>query len=133
MSHDSDDEDPSGLRLFTLDEAHALMPEIRQRAEDLVSLRADMAELAADLRIAGDSAFGGRAELKGMEARFSELQSWFPDNGIEVKGLAPILLDLPAFLDGASVRLCWLEGEPGLGWYHRSELGFFGRRPLPEH
>nr|MDQ3989732.1 DUF2203 domain-containing protein [Actinomycetota bacterium] len=33
--------------------------------------------------------------------------------------------------DGVSVRLCWLEGEPELGWYHRSDLGIIGRRRLP--
>ncbi|MDA2811991.1 DUF2203 domain-containing protein [Nocardiopsis sp. RSe5-2] len=130
MSYENDDAPEH--REFTLGEVHALMPEVMERAGELVTLRADMAELAADLRIAGDSALGGRAELKGMEARFSELQAWFPDNGIEVKGLAPILLDFPAMLDGVSVRLCWLEGETALGWYHRSELGFFGRRPLSE-
>jgi len=30
------------------------------------------------------------------------------------------------------VRLCWLEGEPALAWYHRSDLGIAGRRRLPE-
>jgi hypothetical protein len=29
------------------------------------------------------------------------------------------------------VRLCLLESEQELGWYHRSELGFAGRRRLP--
>jgi hypothetical protein len=30
-----------------------------------------------------------------------------------------------------SVLYCWLEGEPELGWYHRTDLGFAGRRRLP--
>jgi hypothetical protein len=29
------------------------------------------------------------------------------------------------------VRLCWLEGEASLEWYHRSDLGIAGRRRLP--
>ncbi|MFD0775923.1 DUF2203 domain-containing protein [Streptomonospora algeriensis] len=116
--------------MFTLAEARELMPAVRRTAEELVTLRADLAELAADLR-GGDSALGGRAELKAAEARLTELQSWFVDNGIEVKGIAPLLIDFPAMLDGVSVRLCWLEGEPELGWYHRTDLGFVARRPLP--
>ncbi|MBB5435438.1 DUF2203 domain-containing protein [Nocardiopsis composta] len=131
MTSDPEDASPSGPRVFTLEEARDLMPEIRRRTAELVELRADLAELAADLRSSGASELGGRAELKGLEARFEELRAWFPENGVEVKGLAPILLDLPALLDGAPVRLCWLEGEPELAWYHRSELGFIGRRPLP--
>ncbi len=118
-------------RVFALSEARSLIPEVHERASELVTLRADLAELASELRAGDDSAWGGRPELKAMEARFSELQSWFPEQGIEVKGLAPILIDFPALIDGISVRLCWLEGEPELGWYHRDELGFMGRRPLP--
>jgi hypothetical protein len=60
-----------------------------------------------------------------------ELLGWFPAQGLEVKGLAPLLLDFPAEFDGVSVRLCWLEGEFELGWYHRSDLGIVGRRRLP--
>ena len=28
--------------------------------------------------------------------------------------------------------LAWLEGEPELRWYHRPELGFAGRRVIPD-
>ncbi|MBB6172731.1 hypothetical protein HNR23_002791 [Nocardiopsis mwathae] len=122
---------PDEPHVFTLEEARALMPEVRKHVDEFVRLRADLAEHAADLRISGSSPLGGVPELKAMEARFSELHAWFPDHGIEVKNLAPVLIDFPALLDGAAVRLCWLEGEPELAWYHRSELGFIGRRPLP--
>src|SRR5690625_3871386 len=118
-------------RMFTLAEARALMPQVHSKTHELVTLRADLAELAADLR-GGESALGGRAELKAAEARLTELQTWFLDNGIEVKGVAPLLIDFPALLDGVSVRLCWLEGEPELAWYHRSDLGFVAPRPPPE-
>jgi hypothetical protein len=50
--------------------------------------------------------------------------------GVEVKGFAPLLVDFPSELDGSPVLLCWLEGEAELGWYHRPEYGFVGRRPL---
>ncbi|ASU83150.1 DUF2203 domain-containing protein [Nocardiopsis gilva YIM 90087] len=123
--------EPAEPHVFTLDEARALMPEVHEHVDEFVRLRADLAELAADLRVAGRSPLGGMPELKAMEARFSELHGWFPDHGIEVKNLAPVLIDFPALLDGAAVRLCWLEGEPELAWYHRSELGFIGRRRLP--
>jgi hypothetical protein len=41
-----------------------------------------------------------------------------------------VLVDFPAVIDGHDVLLCWLEGEPDLGWYHPTELGFPGRRRL---
>jgi hypothetical protein len=40
-------------------------------------------------------------------------------------------VDFPADRDGVPVLLCWLEGEAELGWYHRADLGFAGRRRLP--
>ncbi|GAA3723560.1 DUF2203 domain-containing protein [Salinactinospora qingdaonensis] len=118
-------------RTFEIEEAHALMPQVRAQVAELVEVRADLAELAADLRATDGSSLGGMPELKALEARLSELQAWFPEQGIEVKGLAPVLLDFPAVLSGVSVRLCWLEGEHELGWYHRTDLGFIARRRLP--
>jgi len=119
-------------RTFTVPEAHALMPEVHRHAGELVTLRADLAEMSLDLRAGGSSAHGGLPEAKALEARLSELISWFSDQGLEVKGVAPLLVDFPAELEGVSVRLCWLEGEPELGWYHRTDLGIVGRRRLPD-
>jgi hypothetical protein len=117
-------------RLFGVDEARALLPEVRRRVDALVEARADLTELSADLRRSGSSTLGGLAEMKALQARLDEMLEWFRDQGIELKGFAPFLIDFPAELDGVSVRLCWLEGEPTLAWYHRSDLGIAGRRRL---
>jgi len=119
-------------RLFTLDEARALMPEILGEARELVAARADLAEITYDRETGGLSPLGGLAEVKAIEARMQETLSRWAGLGLEVKGIAPVLLDFPSVLDGVSVRLCWIEGEPELGWYHRTELGFAGRRQLPQ-
>ncbi|MDA0637037.1 DUF2203 domain-containing protein [Nonomuraea sp. MCN248] len=118
-------------RLFSLAEARSLMPVILAEAAELVAARADLAEITYDRDTAGASPLGGLPELKGIEARMQEILGRWTGLGLEVKGIAPVLLDFPAVLDGASVRLCWIEGETELGWYHRSELGFAGRRELP--
>ena len=118
-------------RIFTLDEARALMPELRRRADAAVTARADLAEISAALRAGTPSPLGGVPELKAAEARFHEQLAWLEEQGLQVKGVAPLLVDFPATLDGVEVLLCWLEGEPELAWYHRPEVGFAGRRPLP--
>ncbi|MEU8279748.1 DUF2203 domain-containing protein [Microbispora bryophytorum] len=117
-------------RIFTVDEARSLMPAVLEHARAFVAVRADLAELTHDLRHAGASTLGGLPEAKGLEARMDEILSWFDAEDIEVKGVAPLLVDFPAVLGEVSVRLCWLEGETALGWYHRSDLGFPGRRAL---
>ena len=118
-------------RTFTLSEARALVPEVRAQIDAIVAARANLAELTFALRSGIASHLGGKPELKGYEARIDEALGWFTIQGIEVKGITPVLVDFPAVLGRQSVRLCLLEGEQELGWYHRSELGFAGRRRLP--
>jgi hypothetical protein len=118
-------------RTFTVADARALMPELLTHADALVEQRADLAELNAALQAGDPSPLGGRAELKALEARVSESIGWFEAQGLQVKGVAPLLVDFPSTLDGTPVLLCWLEGDRELGWYHRTDLGFLGRRRLP--
>jgi hypothetical protein len=118
-------------RTFTLSEARALIPEVRVQIDAIVAARANLAELTFALRSGLSSHLGGKPEQKGYEARIDEALGWFTIQGIEVKSIAPVLVDFPAYYGRQSVRLCLLEGEQELGWYHRTELGFAGRRRLP--
>jgi hypothetical protein len=118
-------------RVFTLDEACGLVPEVLSRAAGLVAVRADLVDLQTALERGVPSPLGALPEAKGLEARLSELLSWFPEQGLDVKGVAPLLVDFPATLNGETVLLCWLEGEHELGWYHKPEHGFAGRRVIP--
>lgn len=94
-------------------------------------MRASLVELRSALREGTPSPLGGLPEAKAFEARLSEILGWFEAQGLDLKGIAPLLLDFPAQLDGDTVLLCWLEGERELRWYHRPEHGFAGRKPLP--
>jgi hypothetical protein len=118
-------------RIFTLEEARLLMPDLLARSDDAVKVRADLVELQSALNQGGASSLGGLPEAKALEARLSEILGWFTTEGLELKGIAPLLLDFPARLDGDTVVLCWLEGERELRWYHKAEHGFAGRRPIP--
>jgi hypothetical protein len=118
-------------RLFGVSEARGVLPELRRRVDALIEVRADLTELSMDLRRLGSSSLGALAEMKALQARLDHMLEWFSEQSVEIKGLAPVLVDFPAELDGESVRLCWLEGESELAWYHRSDLGIAGRRRLP--
>ncbi|MFD9706347.1 DUF2203 domain-containing protein [Lentzea sp. NPDC059081] len=113
------------MGLFTLDEAQAELARLLPTLTEIVRLRADAAELAA-----GGSPLGGLPEFKAVQARLDDLMHSVQQTGAELKGLAPLLVDFPSERDGVPVLLCWLEGDRELGWYHRSDLGFAGRRPL---
>jgi hypothetical protein len=118
-------------RSFTLAEARALVPEVRARIDAIVAARANLTELTFALRSGRPTHLGGKPEQKGYEARIDEALGWFMIHGIEVKSIAPVLVDFPAYHGRESIRFCLLEGERDLTWYHRTELGFAGRRRLP--
>ncbi|MFI5935347.1 DUF2203 domain-containing protein [Actinoplanes sp. NPDC051494] len=120
------------MGLFTLDEARKELVRLRPLLDDIVALRADVVELSAALTPGGrPTPLGGLPEHKAAEARLNELMTEVQETGVELKGIAPLLVDFPADLDGVPVLLCWLEGDAELTWYHRADLGFAGRRRLP--
>lgn len=119
------------MGLFTTDEARAELARLRPVLTEIVSLRADAAELAAVVHSGAPSPLGGLPEWKAASARLDELMTTVQQTGAELKSLAPLLVDFPSDLDGVPVHLCWLEGDESLSWYHRQDLGFAGRRPLP--
>jgi hypothetical protein len=119
------------MALFTLDQSQRELRRLRPLLDELVVVRADVVELAAALNAGEPSALGGLPEWKAAEARLNELMTEVQQTGVELKGLAPLLIDFPSDLDGVPVLLCWLEGEARLDWYHRRSLGFAGRRRLP--
>ena len=119
------------MGLFTLAQARIELDKLRPVLDELVVVRADLVELSAALTPGGEpTALGGLPERKAAEARLNELMTEIQQTGAELKGVAPLLVDFPADLDGVPVLLCWLEGEQALSWYHRADLGFAGRRRL---
>jgi len=116
--------------IFDVAQARALMPAVHRQADEIITVRADLTELRAALSRGQNCALGGIPEAKALEARLHEGLAWFTTQGVVLKGFAPLLVDFPAHRGGDDVLLCWLEGERELGWYHRVDLGFAGRRPL---
>jgi hypothetical protein len=107
-----------------VDEARAALADVRERVDAFLTLRADLAELRADLQLGG----GNLADAKALEARLYADLEYFAGTGASIKGFAPLLLDWPGERAGVPVLWCWLEGEAGIEWYHRLDAGFAGRR-----
>ena len=101
-----------GRRIFTFEEARALLPAVRERTKQALSKLAEVE--------AGESEERQRLE----QAAAGILEAWARDvtaMGIEVKG--PWLVDF----DSGAGYWCWRWPEESLGFFHGYEEGFAGR------
>ena len=105
------------VRHFTPDEANAELEHVRPLVEELVAQRAE--HVAALKR---------QEELEGGLAT---LVDEIAGHGAEVKDIDSGLIDFPALRNGETVLLCWQLGEDEIAFWHRTDDGFAGRRPLP--
>ena len=125
-------------KLFTLDEANALLPRLREILEELRRNVAALEETEADatravwkLRSNGhnpsDEAF---AQQRAARESVSRLISRVNELGCELKDPRSGLIDFPSLRDGRTVYLCWKLDEPAVAFWHPIETGFAGRQPL---
>lgn len=130
------------MDLFTLEQAEAMLPEVR---DELLSMQACKRELddlrTALVRVAETLTGNGhvkdedglaqkrrRAEelVDDLNQRLMRINGW----GIELKGIDEGLIDFPSERGGRTVYLCWRLGEDHIGWWHELDAGFAGRQPL---
>jgi hypothetical protein len=128
------DDDPT----YTLEEARALLPQIRATLLQLAIERrgadASHDELHRRLRRDGD---GSSGDLPRLEARTEELRARVRDLfdhleslGVVLRDLDAGLVDIPTVRDGEPAWLCWRLADPDLGFWHSTREGFSTRRPL---
>ena len=104
----------SGKKVFSYEEAAALLPEVRRLTEAAYERVASFAGGTSD-GVATEQTQGRIEEIVGAWARA------VMEMGIEVKGLW--LVDF----DNGSGYYCWRHPEPTLQYYHSYEDGFRGR------
>jgi hypothetical protein len=129
-------------RHFTLEEAQALLAEVRPLAERMVEAarelgRAEAHRAALLTRIAGNGGDLPPSELaeaveaaETAEAALARVVRRIQALGVQVKDLETGLLDFPSLRDGEEVLLCWQLGEDEIRYWHTLEGGFAGRQPL---
>jgi len=128
-------------RLFTVDEANALLPAVRvlteRIQENIQRLKNKSKIVIRDQQLDPEAAdFMDRLQENSEIARLvsavkegvEQIQSY----GCICKGAEQGLVDFPCMLGAEVVYLCWQQGEPAVSYWHRIEEGFAGRRPLLE-
>lgn len=126
-------------RLFTVNEANALLPVLRPLVENILEnirrlkLKSETVIRAEQLDPEAPNLMD-RLQRDGDIARLiGQVKGWVEEihsYGCMCKGIEQGLVDFPCLLGPEVVFLCWQFGEPTVSHWHRVEDGFAGRRPL---
>ncbi len=119
-------------RLYTLDEANAQLPDLRERLPRLRIARDGLIAASERIKEAVASDGGGVAEagwFTHQQTLKTELEQ-LAERGILLRDPEIGLIDFPAERGGRPVYLCWRLGEDQVAWYHEANAGFGSRKPL---
>ncbi|QDU29529.1 hypothetical protein ETAA8_46430 [Anatilimnocola aggregata] len=129
-------------KVFTIEQANAMLPLVRAITTDLTTLARDVVERRSRLAAfksrkdqkAGDPYSDELASMQqAVAADAQRLQEYIDELrslGLEPKGAVEGLVDFPSQLDGRVVYLCWKLGEAEVTHWHEVEAGFAGRQSL---
>jgi hypothetical protein len=121
-------------RHYTLEEARAQLPWVAERLVAMREARERLTDTEARRALAsGSPTNGGGSPGKQVGEAFLELQATMADldeREIVLRDLDRGLIDFPAIRDGQEVYLCWVDGEPDIGFWHELDAGYAGRREL---
>jgi hypothetical protein len=133
------------MKLFTLDEAQALVPVLESLLKRCIDAKQAAEAIHEELQALSRRIFmsGGmyidiarvarkRTELDAHVERAKDAVEEIDAIGVQVKDLEIGLLDFPCQVEGSVVLLCWKMGESKITHWHTVEAGFSGRQPLDD-
>ena len=126
-------------RLFTLDEANELVPELTRLIERVQRQYRTLLGALADKGMGPDDLEAAlqAPENQAMQACLDDITECIAQieaYGCHFKGLDLGLVDFPSMIGNQVAYLCWQYGEDHVGFWHSLEDGFRGRQAIaPDH
>ena len=131
-------------KLFTVEEANALISVIGPIMERLQPLAAEARDKYAALQALLEESPGGngldiqrevdlvvlRSEVETLVSEVEQGIKEMQSHGCEVKDVESGLLDFRSLRGDHVVYLCWRLGEHEITAWHEMDAGFAGRQPL---
>src|ERR1041384_5735573 len=105
------------MKLFTIEEANALLPSVREILQKMSRWRRRLAAFRGQAEKAAASADQGGGGMPGgaLDAvaltNFGEAMSQLDGLGVQLKDPERGLVDFPSMREGKVVLLCWQLGE----------------------
>lgn len=142
---DPDPSDPIMTRYFTLSEALDLLPVVERYLREAMDGKARMDEAekglqdlhrkvtmmgGASLNPADNVALRKRRDDAVM--RVKAACDTINEFGVQIKDLDIGLIDFPTLYHGSEVLLCYRLGEDSIRFWHGTEEGFRGRKPIDQ-
>lgn len=130
---------------FTLEEANALLPQLRVILQDLQARRRELDERQQLLetirhqagqngyRLGGDAFLRVKQEAEFIVEECNTAIKQIEALGCLLKDLQMGLIDFPSLHEGREVYLCWKPDEAEVGYWHGLTEGFAGRKPIHPH
>lgn len=122
-------------RLFSVQEANALIPHLRGLLAKVQTERHRMMEMKPELEKAQQRHVYDWGSSRGVEYieildAFQQALHEIEELGVLVKDLDVGLCDFPHKREGRVVLLCWKQDEEEVSWWHDVDTGFAGRQPI---
>jgi hypothetical protein len=122
-------------KLFTVEEANALLPTLQEILSEVAlhrdALREKAPHMEPILRAAIGNGGGRPGSEYGLEAyKLYQDVERIRELGIVLKDLDMGLLDFPHEREGRIVFLCWHPPEECVAYWHDLDAGYTGRQPL---
>lgn len=129
-------------RYFTVEEANTLLPWVRQALDRAGEVYERLSQLneelyALNFQARRDGRTSVERRLNRLRQQIGQAQTQLEGiiaemgrKGIIVRDVEEGVVDFPSLREGREVYLCWRRGEERVLYWHETDTGFAGRRPL---
>jgi hypothetical protein len=131
--------------IFDLEAAERLLPQLERLLPILIEAKKRVLEIESELaRVVRDIMLRGglRVDVAELSRQKQEKEQWtsrlrsaaqeIENCGCLLKDLDIGLIDFPSRIEGREMYLCWKLGEPSIRFWHYTDEGFAGRKPIDE-
>lgn len=123
------------VHYFTVQEANALLPQVRRVLGDMLDARQRILDAQPELWPVLEKALdnGGSKKAGELVKEFERVEcgaQTLNEMGCILPDINVGLVDFPTLRNGQEALLCWRCDEPTVGYWHNLESGFTDRQPI---